>query len=96
MLLRPELTVKINKDAKWSDGTTVTADDVAYTFDTNVKYQSSCGSDYSAYIKASKHRSFNSFIYSKIEQLRYSSQSIKGCRISSTAVCNAKSIPSKS
>ncbi|WP_026882720.1 ABC transporter substrate-binding protein [Clostridium akagii] len=48
------LTVKINKDAKWSDGTTVTADDVVYTFDTNVKYQSSAGLDYSTYIESVK------------------------------------------
>jgi peptide/nickel transport system substrate-binding protein len=48
------LTIKINKDAKWSDGTAVTADDVAYTFDTNVKYQSSGGSDYAAYIDSIK------------------------------------------
>ena len=29
-----ELTVHMNPDAKWSDGTPVTAEDVAYTFDT--------------------------------------------------------------
>ena len=46
------LTVKMNKDAKWSDGTAVTANDVAYTFDTNVKYQSPGGSDYATYIKS--------------------------------------------
>lgn len=48
------LTVKINKDAKWSDGTAVTAEDVAYTFDVNVKYQSAAGSDYSKYIDSVK------------------------------------------
>jgi peptide/nickel transport system substrate-binding protein len=48
------LTVKINKDAKWSDGTPVTADDVAYTFDTNVKYQTAAGLDYSTYIDSVK------------------------------------------
>ena len=48
------LTVKINKDAKWSDGTAVTAKDVAYTFDTNVKYESPGGSDYVAYIESVK------------------------------------------
>ncbi|MFL0251360.1 ABC transporter substrate-binding protein [Clostridium neuense] len=51
---RTELTVKLNSDAKWSDGTKVTADDVVYTFDTNVKYQSSAGSDYSTYIQSVK------------------------------------------
>ncbi len=45
-----ELTVKLNPDAKWSDGTQVTAEDVKYTYDTHVKYQSSTGADYSTYI----------------------------------------------
>jgi peptide/nickel transport system substrate-binding protein len=45
-----ELTVKLNPDAKWSDGTQVTAEDVAYTYDTHVKYQSSTGADFSTYI----------------------------------------------
>ena len=45
-----ELTVKLNPDAKWSDGSKFTADDVAYTFDTHVKYQSSTGADFSTYI----------------------------------------------
>ena len=44
------LTVKLNPDAKWSDGTAVTADDVVYTFDTNVKYESAGGLDYKTYI----------------------------------------------
>ncbi|MGV8981592.1 ABC transporter substrate-binding protein [Clostridium sp.] len=48
------LTVKMNKDAKWSDGKAVTAKDVAYTFDTNVKYESPGGSDYVAYIESVK------------------------------------------
>lgn len=46
-----ELTIKINADAKWSDGTDVTADDIAYTFDTHVKYGSSTGNDYINYIE---------------------------------------------
>lgn len=48
------LTVKMNKDAKWSDGTAVTANDVAYTFDINVKYESAGGSDYVDYIESVK------------------------------------------
>ncbi len=48
------LTVKINKDAKWSDGTAVTADDVAYTFDVNVKYETAAGLDYKGYIESIK------------------------------------------
>ena len=47
---KTEMTVKLNPDAKWSDGTQVTADDVKYTFDSHVKYQSSTGTDYSNYI----------------------------------------------
>lgn len=48
------LTVKINPDAKWWDGTPVTAEDVAYTWDVNVKYQSPAGSDYANYIDSIK------------------------------------------
>ncbi len=33
-----ELTVKLNPDAKWTDGQPVTADDVAYTFELAKKY----------------------------------------------------------
>lgn len=47
-----ELTVKLNPDAKWSDGTQVTAADVAYTFDTHVKYESPTGADFSGYIES--------------------------------------------
>ncbi len=47
-----ELTVTLNPDAKWCDGTQVTAEDVAYTYDTHVKYQSSTGADFSTYIDA--------------------------------------------
>ncbi len=49
-----KLTVKMNPDAHWSDGTPVTAEDVAYTYDTHVKYESSTGSDYSTYIDTIK------------------------------------------
>ena len=45
-----ELTITLNPDAKWNDGTQVTAEDVAYTYDTHVKYASSVGSDFSNYI----------------------------------------------
>lgn len=47
-----ELTVHMNPDAKWSDGTPVTAEDVAYTFDTHVKYSSATGVDYATYIES--------------------------------------------
>ncbi len=45
-----ELTIKMNSDAKWNDGTQVTAEDVAYTFECHKKYSSSTGADYSTYI----------------------------------------------
>lgn len=51
---KTELTIKLNPDAKWWDGTQVTADDVAYTWDTNVKYKSAAGGDYSGYIDSIK------------------------------------------
>ena len=45
-----ELTVHLNSDAKWSDGSKVTAEDVKYTFDAHTKYESPTGSDFAAYI----------------------------------------------
>jgi peptide/nickel transport system substrate-binding protein len=45
-----ELTITMNPDAKWNDGTQVTAEDVAYTFDSHVKYETVQGSDYKNYI----------------------------------------------
>jgi peptide/nickel transport system substrate-binding protein len=41
---RTELTFKLNPAAHWSDGTPVTADDVAYTWATHVKYSTPTGS----------------------------------------------------
>lgn len=46
------MTVKLNADAKWSDGTAVTAADVAATFDYNVKCESSYGLEMTAYIES--------------------------------------------
>jgi peptide/nickel transport system substrate-binding protein len=37
-----EITFKLKDAAKWSDGTPVTAEDVAYTFATHVKYENKC------------------------------------------------------
>ncbi|MCD4752897.1 MAG: ABC transporter substrate-binding protein [Anaerolineaceae bacterium] len=45
-----EITFKINAAAKWSDGTPVTAEDVAYTFATHVKYETSVGVGVTDYI----------------------------------------------
>lgn len=47
---RTEITVTLNPDAKWSDGTAVTADDVAYTFDTHMKYSTTQGVYFGSYI----------------------------------------------
>ncbi len=38
-----EITFKIKSTAKWSDGTPVTAEDVAYTWATNLKYETGAG-----------------------------------------------------
>jgi peptide/nickel transport system substrate-binding protein len=47
---RTEITFKLNPAAKWSDGTPVTADDVAYTWEANVKYETGVGVGSSAFI----------------------------------------------
>lgn len=44
------LTIHLNKDAHWSDGSDFTADDVVYTFDVNKELATSGFSDYSTYI----------------------------------------------
>lgn len=46
------LTVHMNPDAHWSDGSALTAEDVAYTWDCNVKYESSLGVDFPNYIES--------------------------------------------
>jgi peptide/nickel transport system substrate-binding protein len=45
-----ELTFKIKAAAKWSDGTPVTADDVAYTWATHLKYNTPTGAGNKDYI----------------------------------------------
>jgi peptide/nickel transport system substrate-binding protein len=47
---RTEVTVKLKAAAKWSDGTPITADDVAYTWDTNLKYSTNAGNNFKDYI----------------------------------------------
>ena len=49
---RTELTFKINPAAHWNDGTPVTADDVAYTWDTHVKYATPTGTANTDFIDA--------------------------------------------
>jgi peptide/nickel transport system substrate-binding protein len=46
-----EITFKIKAAAKWSDGTPVTAEDFAYTWATNVKYETGAGTGYRDYIE---------------------------------------------
>jgi peptide/nickel transport system substrate-binding protein len=46
-----EITFKLKAAAKWSDGTPVTADDVAYTFASHVKYETSVGVGNKEYIE---------------------------------------------
>ena len=45
-----EVTLILKAAAHWSDGTPVTAEDVAYTFATNVKYETTNGTSYKDYI----------------------------------------------
>jgi peptide/nickel transport system substrate-binding protein len=49
---RTEITFKIKKAAKWSDGTPVTADDVAYTWATHLKYETPTGGGNKDYIES--------------------------------------------
>ncbi len=48
---RTEITFKLKKAARWSDGTPVTAEDVAYTWATHVKYNTGVGAGYKDYIE---------------------------------------------
>lgn len=45
-----EMTVNLNKDAKWSDGTQVTADDIAYTWEVQKKYNTASYGTFSPFI----------------------------------------------
>jgi peptide/nickel transport system substrate-binding protein len=45
-----EATVKLKAAAHWSDGTPVTADDVAYTWATNLKYSTNAGNNFKDYV----------------------------------------------
>jgi len=48
---RTEITFAINEAAHWSDGTSVTAEDVAYTWATHVKYNTPVGAANTDYIE---------------------------------------------
>jgi peptide/nickel transport system substrate-binding protein len=45
-----QITFKIKPAAHWSDGTPVTADDFAYTWDTYIKYNTNAGNNYKPYV----------------------------------------------
>lgn len=47
-----EITFQLKETAHWSDGTPVTAEDVAYTFATHVKYETTAGVGYGDYIES--------------------------------------------
>ncbi len=47
---RTEITYKIKKAAKWSDGTPITAEDAAYTWATNIKWETNAGNNFKDYI----------------------------------------------
>ena len=47
-----EITFKIKPAAHWSDGTPVTAEDVAYTWASNIKYSTNAGNNFKDYIDA--------------------------------------------
>ena len=46
-----EITFELKEAAMWSDGTPVTAEDVAYTWATHVQYETTAGVSYSDYIE---------------------------------------------
>ncbi|MCS6826258.1 MAG: ABC transporter substrate-binding protein [Caldilinea sp.] len=48
---RTEITFKLKPAARWSDGTPVTAEDVAYTWATHVKYETATGAANKDYIE---------------------------------------------
>ena len=47
-----QITFKLKKAAHWSDGTPVTAEDVVYTWASNVKYSTNAGNNFKDYIDA--------------------------------------------
>jgi peptide/nickel transport system substrate-binding protein len=48
---RTEITFKIKPAAMWSDGTPVTADDVAYTWQAGITYETNAGANFKDYIE---------------------------------------------
>ncbi len=58
-----EITVTLNPDAKWSDGTPVTAEDVAYTYEFHTKYESPTGVDMKKYIDDVKAKDNSTVVF---------------------------------
>ena len=58
-----ELTVNLNKDAKWSDGSSFTASDVVATFEAHIKYETPAGADYKPYIEKVKAVNDNTVVF---------------------------------
>ena len=58
-----ELTVNLNKDAKWSDGSSFKASDVVATFDAHIKYETPAGADYKPYIEKVKAVNDNTVVF---------------------------------
>jgi peptide/nickel transport system substrate-binding protein len=64
-----EMTVKINPDAKWSDGTPVTAEDVAYTYECHLKYETNRGLEFKDFIEKIEAVDASTVkIYSKLDK----------------------------
>jgi len=60
---KTELTVHLNKDAKWNDGTPVTAADVVATFDAHIKYETPTGADFKPYIEKVEAKDDNTVVF---------------------------------
>ncbi|HWR23074.1 MAG TPA: ABC transporter substrate-binding protein, partial [Feifaniaceae bacterium] len=66
---RTEVTVKLNPDAKWSDGTPVTAEDVAYTYATHLKYNTHIGVNNGAFVDRIEAKDAGTLvIYAKLDE----------------------------
>ncbi len=65
---RTEMTVHLNPAAHWSDGTPLTADDVAYTWETHKKYESSTYNNNAPYIDAVEATDANTVVIKSVLQ----------------------------
>ena len=66
---KTELTVNLNPDAYWNDGTDVTAEDVAYTFYIHTQYGSDIGNDFGMYIdNVEAVDTYTAKLYAKLDE----------------------------